>query len=79
VTQLRKGRDIAGWILLPFEFRERRDRQKLARAHKTFKVVVEESPEAEMNRILDKISAGGYARLSREEKEFLEKYSREQK
>lgn len=88
VVQLRKGRDLAGWIWYPFEMRQRiadrkyeKERQnKLAKARQTFKVVEDaDSPEAEMNRILDKISAGGYNNLTRDEKEFLERYSRDQK
>jgi hypothetical protein len=85
VTQQRKGRDLAEWVYAPFELKKRKKAQRaevarkatLAKAYKTFQVVEEvkhiDDPEEEINRILDKISAQGYDKLTRAEKEFLDR------
>ena len=85
---LKRGTDITSWTLFPWEknlFSKPKPKMKVVRtpASKTINAserkqkAAEKDPEEELNRILDKINEVGYGGLTRAEKEFLEKASRE--
>jgi hypothetical protein len=90
ITLLRRGVDLTGWFKVP-EFSTRKKIQKTNR--NKFKVVHKQnSPRSsnrkqkpentfnkadELDRILDKINAKGFDKLSEEEKDFLSKASKD--
>lgn len=82
---LKRGTDITTWTLFPWQGKQaKKPRLKVVRtpAKKTINPTTKKAqtapdPEDELNRILDKINEVGYGGLTRAEKEFLEKASKE--
>lgn len=83
IKQLRKGRDLAGWFNRLFSG-QRRTKMKVefnakGRTKKDEDFNVRKKAQQEqMDEILDKISRSGYGSLTKEEKEFLFKISKEE-
>jgi membrane associated rhomboid family serine protease len=80
IRQLRKGNDITAWLTKFFSLFSLRKNMKVVRTKKKKDEdynLNRKASQERMDDILDKISKSGYGSLSREEKEFLHHFSKE--
>lgn len=80
IRQLQKGRDLTGWLTRFFDRFSRSGRMHVAHSKRKKDEdynIERKSQQERMDEILDKISKSGYGSLTKEEKEFLFKVSKE--
>ena len=80
IRQLQKGRDLTGWLTRFFDRFSRSGKMHLAHSKRKKDEdynLDRKSQQERMDGILDKISKSGYGSLTKEEKEFLFKVSKE--